>query len=125
MPNVTSTLPTVGAPPTRAAPGRKGGAPATAGVRLLYPLNVTNPSRLWADSGWVFADLLAPALLDLGAQQVTVVGPVGVSDRRVGHAPADAPATKYRARFGLDVEGCAGLLRTVRPDVVVANQASP
>jgi hypothetical protein len=91
------------------------------GTRLLYPLNVTNPGRMWADSGWVFADLLVPALIDLGVQ-VTVAGPVAVSDPRAGHVPVAAPATKYRARFGHDVAGCADLLGTVRPDVVVANQ---
>ncbi|MFI6759464.1 hypothetical protein ACIBF5_10040 [Micromonospora sp. NPDC050417] len=95
------------------------GAPAR--LSLLYLLNVTNPGRLSADSGLLFADILAPAMLDQDVR-FTVAGPVGVSDPRAGHIEVSAPTTKYRARFAFDVDACAALLRRVRPEVVVANQ---
>ncbi|MET8945429.1 glycosyltransferase family 1 protein [Streptomyces sp. NPDC004542] len=89
--------------------------------RLLYLLNVSNPNRLSADSGFTFADLLAPALTDAGAE-VTVAAPVATGDRRVGFEPARAPATKYRARFDPGLDVLADLIRRTRPEVVVANQ---
>jgi hypothetical protein len=90
-------------------------------MRLLYLLNVSNPDRLSADSGFTFADLLTPALADAGAE-VTVAAPVAAGDRRVSFTPTTAPATKYRARFDPGVAGLVDLVRRVRPEVVVANQ---
>lgn len=29
-------------------------------TRILYLLNISNPDKLASDSGWIFADLLAP-----------------------------------------------------------------
>ena len=89
--------------------------------RLLYLLNVSNPNRLSADSGFTFAELLAPALTDAGAE-VTVAAPVATGDARVGFEPTRAPATKYRARFDPGLDGLADLIRRTRPEVVVANQ---
>lgn len=89
--------------------------------RLLYLLNVSNPNRLSADSGFTFAELLAPALTDAGAE-VTVAAPVATGDRRVGFEAARAPATKYRARFDPGLDALADLIRRTRPQVVVANQ---
>ncbi|MEU6381654.1 glycosyltransferase family 1 protein [Streptomyces sp. NPDC046909] len=89
--------------------------------RLLYLLNVSNPGRLSADSGFTFADLLTPALTDAGAE-VTVAAPVATGDPRVGFEPTRAPATKYRARFDPGLDGLADLIRRTRPEVVVANQ---
>ena len=51
--------------------------------RMLYLLNISNPDRLSSDSGWVFADLLAPALADAGAE-VTVAAPAQVGTRGAG-----------------------------------------
>lgn len=90
-------------------------------MRLLYLLNVSNPNRLSADSGFTFADLLAPALTDAGAE-VTVAAPVAAGDARVGFEPTRAPATKYRARFDPGLDGLVDLIRRTRPEVVVANQ---
>ncbi|MFC3573816.1 hypothetical protein ACFOZ0_11140 [Streptomyces yaanensis] len=90
-------------------------------MRLPYLLNVSNPNRLSADSGFTFAELLAPALTDAGAE-VTVASPVATGDTRVGFAPTTAPATKYRARFQPGLDGLIDLIRHTRPDVVVANQ---
>ncbi|MGW0844245.1 glycosyltransferase family 1 protein [Streptomyces sp. NPDC002787] len=90
-------------------------------MRLLYLLNVSNPNRLSADSGFTFADLLAPALTDAGAE-VTVAAPVAAGDARVGFEPTEAPATKYRARFDPGLDGLVDLVRRTRPEVVVANQ---
>ncbi|WP_232838678.1 glycosyltransferase family protein [Streptomyces geranii] len=90
-------------------------------TRLLYLLNVSNPDRLSADSGFTFADLLAPALTDAGAE-VTVAAPVPAGDRRVGFEPTVSPATKYRARFDPGIHDLADLVRRTRPEVVVANQ---
>lgn len=89
--------------------------------RVLYLLNVSNPNRLSADSGFTFADLLTPALTDAGAQ-VTVAAPVATGDRQVGFEPTASPATKYRARFDPGLDGLAALIRRTRPEVVVANQ---
>ncbi|MEV8547003.1 glycosyltransferase family 1 protein [Streptomyces sp. NPDC051572] len=90
-------------------------------MRVLYLLNVSNPGRLSADSGFTFADLLAPALTDAGAE-VTVAAPVPTGDQRVGFEPTVSPATKYRARFDPGVGDLADLVRRTRPEVVVANQ---
>lgn len=109
-------MPAHGWPKAAVAP-----AEAPARLSLLYLLNVTNPGRLSADSGLLFADILAPALLDQGVR-FTVAGPVGVSDPRAGHIEVSAPTTKYRARFAFDVDTSAALLRRVRPEVVIANQ---
>ncbi|GAA2875051.1 glycosyltransferase family 1 protein [Streptomyces mexicanus] len=90
-------------------------------MRLLYLLNVSNPNRLSADSGFTFADLLTPALTDAGAE-VTVAAPVAAGDARVGFEPTAAPATKYRARFDPGLNDLVDLIRRRRPEVVVANQ---
>lgn len=90
-------------------------------LRVLYLLNISNPDRLAADSGWIFADLLAPALADVGVD-VTVAAPAPVGDARCGFERTAVPGTKYRARFAADVDELADLIRRRRPGVVVANQ---
>ncbi|MFF6786843.1 glycosyltransferase family 1 protein [Streptomyces sp. NPDC012510] len=90
-------------------------------MRLLYLLNVSNPNRLSADSGFTFADLLTPALTDAGAE-VTVAAPVAAGDARVGFEPTASPPTKYRARFDPGLDGLVDLVRRIKPEVVVANQ---
>lgn len=90
-------------------------------MRVLYLLNVSNPDRLSADSGYTFADLLAPALADAGAE-VTVTGPVPAGDARTGFEPAVSPVTKYRARFDPGVDRLVDVIRRTRPDLVAANQ---
>ncbi|MFF2923330.1 glycosyltransferase [Streptomyces celluloflavus] len=90
-------------------------------MRVLYLLNISNPDRLAADSGWIFADLLAPALADAGAE-VTVAAPAPAGDARCGFLRTRVPGTKYRARFSTDVGELVSMIRTERPDVVVANQ---
>jgi glycosyltransferase involved in cell wall biosynthesis len=89
--------------------------------RLLYLLNVSNPQRLASDSGWLFADILTPALADQGTE-VTVGCPVPVTDRRVRHVPLPGAGDKYGTRFTADVAAIAALVRQVEPAVVVANQ---
>ncbi|MEU4234340.1 glycosyltransferase family 1 protein [Nonomuraea sp. NPDC026600] len=91
------------------------------GPKVLYLLNISNPDRLSADSGWVVADILLPALTDAGAD-VTLASPAPVRDARVGFWPMPVPATKYRARFDGDTAALAGLVRRSSPEVVVANQ---
>lgn len=90
-------------------------------MRVLYLLNISNPDRLSADSGWIFADLLAPAMADTGAE-VTVAAPAPVGDNRCGFHQTKVPGTKYRARFSADIDELVALIRAERPDVVVANQ---
>ncbi|MEV0599861.1 glycosyltransferase family 1 protein [Streptomyces sp. NPDC050315] len=90
-------------------------------MRVLYLLNISNPDRLSSDSGWIFADLLAPALADAGAE-VTVAAPAPAGDARCGFRRTQVPGTKYRARFSADVGELVSLIRSVRPDAVVANQ---
>ncbi|CUU61266.1 hypothetical protein Ga0074812_1711 [Parafrankia irregularis] len=84
-------------------------------------MNISNPDRLAADSGWLFADLLAPALADRDFE-VTIGGPSPVGDSRALHAAVPAQGTKYRARFTNDVGRLSSLIDNVKPDVVVANQ---
>ncbi|MBT2511219.1 glycosyltransferase [Streptomyces sp. ISL-98] len=90
-------------------------------MHVLYLLNISNPDRLSADSGWIFADLLAPALADAGAE-VTVAAPAAAGDARCGFHQTQVPGTKYRARFSADIDELVALIRTEKPDVVVANQ---
>ncbi|MCZ7460642.1 glycosyltransferase family 1 protein [Streptomyces sp. WMMC940] len=90
-------------------------------MRVLYLLNISNPDRLSADSGWIFADLLAPALADAGAE-VTVAAPAAAGDARCGFHQTKVPGTKYRARFSADIDELVVLIGAERPDVVVANQ---
>ncbi|MFC9463722.1 hypothetical protein [Streptomyces coelicoflavus] len=80
--------------------------------RVLYLLNVSNPNRLSADSGFTFAELLAPAL----------AAPAPVGDPRVRYVATVSPSTKYRARFDPGLDALAAVMRDLRPDVVVANQ---
>ncbi|MFF0578061.1 glycosyltransferase family protein [Streptosporangium saharense] len=91
------------------------------GPKVLYLLNISNSDRLSADSGWVVADTLLPALVDAGAG-VTLASPAPVRDARVGFWPMPVPATKYRARFDGDIGALADLIRRTTPEVVVANQ---
>jgi hypothetical protein len=88
---------------------------------LLYLLNVSNPDRLSADSGWIFANVLLPALADAGVE-ISIGCPVALPDPRVRSLPTAVPGTKYRARFGLDMDEVATLIRETRPVVVFANQ---
>lgn len=90
-------------------------------MRVLYLLNISNPDRLSADSGWIFADLLAPALADAGAD-VTVAAPAAAGDARCGFHRTRVPGTKYRARFSADIDELVALIGAQKPDVVVANQ---
>nr|WSZ99455.1 glycosyltransferase family 1 protein [Streptomyces sp. NBC_00857] len=90
-------------------------------MRVLYLLNISNPDRLAADSGWIFADLLAPALADAGVE-MTVAAPAPAGDTRTGFHRAPVPGTKYRARFSNDVGELVSMIRASEPDVVVANQ---
>ncbi|MEV0121216.1 glycosyltransferase [Streptomyces sp. NPDC050703] len=90
-------------------------------MRVLYLLNISNPDRLSADSGWIFADLLAPALVDAGAE-VTVAAPAAAGDARCGFHRTKVPGTKYRARFSADIDELVALIASEKPDVVVANQ---
>ncbi|MDH6119373.1 glycosyltransferase involved in cell wall biosynthesis [Kitasatospora sp. GAS204A] len=90
-------------------------------MRLLYLLNVSNSSRLTADSGFTFADLLAPALVNAGVE-VTMASPVPAGDERVHFTRTASPSTKYRARFNPGMGALVRLFRRHRPEVVVANQ---
>ncbi|MGW6310011.1 glycosyltransferase [Streptomyces niveus] len=90
-------------------------------MRVLYLLNISNPDRLSADSGWIFADLLAPALADAGVE-MTVAAPAPAGDTRTGFHRTPVPGTKYRARFSNDVGELVSMIRAAQPDVVVANQ---
>lgn len=90
-------------------------------MRVLYLLNISNPDRLSADSGWIFADLLAPALADAGAE-VAIAAPAAAGDARCGFRQTKVPGTKYRARFSRDIDELVALIRAERPEVVVANQ---
>lgn len=90
-------------------------------MRVLYLLNISNPDRLSADSGWIFADLLTPALADAGAE-VTVAAPAAAGDGRCGFHRTKVPGTKYRARFSADIDELVALIQAERPDAVVANQ---
>lgn len=90
-------------------------------VRVLYLLNISNPDRLAADSGWIFADLFVPALADAGIE-VTLAAPAPVRDARCGFERTAVPGTKYRARFAADLDQLTALIRRSRPEVVVANQ---
>ncbi|MCX4674330.1 glycosyltransferase family 1 protein [Streptomyces sp. NBC_01433] len=90
-------------------------------MRVLYLLNISNPDRLSSDSGWIFADLLAPAVADAGAE-VTVAAPSPAGDARCGFHRTRVPGTKYRARFSADLDELVALVRSEKPDVVIANQ---
>ncbi|GAA0393281.1 glycosyltransferase family 1 protein [Streptomyces luteireticuli] len=90
-------------------------------MRLLYLLNISNPGRLSADSGFTFADLLTPALADAGVD-VMVAAPSPAGDGRAGFVPTVSPSTKYRARLDPGLDELVALVRRTRPEVVVANQ---
>ncbi|WP_239341994.1 hypothetical protein [Frankia sp. CiP3] len=88
---------------------------------VLYLMNISNPDRLASDSGWLFADLLAPVLVDRGVA-VTIGGPAKVADQRVSFTQVLAQSTKYRARFTSDVHQLVSLIREIQPTAIVANQ---
>ncbi len=88
---------------------------------LLYLLNVSNPDRIRSDSGWVYADILLPALVDCGVD-VVLASPVPVSDGRVRWVPRQPPLTKYHARFDHDCSSLRNLFAETNPRIIVANQ---
>jgi glycosyltransferase involved in cell wall biosynthesis len=88
---------------------------------LLYLLNVSNPDRISSDSGWVFADVLLPALADCGVN-VVLASPSPVTDGRVRWLRTQSPLTKYHARFDNDCARLRELLAEANPRIIVANQ---
>ncbi|MFG2415113.1 glycosyltransferase family protein [Streptomyces goshikiensis] len=89
--------------------------------QILYLLNISNPDKLASDSGWIFADLLAPPMMDQGAEFV-MAAPARVSDDRARFERTAVPANKYRARFDPGMDELVALIKRTTPDVVVANQ---
>ncbi|MFD8632270.1 glycosyltransferase family 1 protein [Streptomyces sp. NPDC059533] len=90
-------------------------------TRILYLLNISNPDKLASDSGWIFADLLAPPMIDQGAEFV-MAAPARVSDGRARFERTTVPVNKYRARFDPGMDELVALIKRTAPDVVVANQ---
>ena len=90
-------------------------------LRFLSLLNVSNPDRMTADSGYIFSGLLATALLDKGHEYVSL-SPVPLPDIRAGHRYMSSPSTKYRARYDFPYEDVLAHLRDEAPDVVLVNQ---
>ncbi len=89
-------------------------------MRLLYLLNISNPGRLSADSGFTVAELLLPALADRGVE-ITFAAPARVTDERVFFERTTPPVTKYRTRFGPELDKLVAMVRRARPDVLVVN----
>ncbi|MFG2972399.1 glycosyltransferase [Streptomyces sp. NPDC048331] len=89
--------------------------------QILYLLNISNPDKLASDSGWIFADLLAPAMIDQGAEFV-MAAPARVSDGRAHFERTAVPANKYRARFDPGMDELVALIKRTTPDIVIANQ---
>ncbi|MEU6312241.1 glycosyltransferase family 1 protein [Streptomyces sp. NPDC047014] len=89
--------------------------------RILYLLNISNPDKLASDSGWIVADILAPALMDQGADFV-MAAPARVRDGRARFERTAVPVNKYRARLDPTMNELVALIDRTTPDVVVANQ---
>jgi hypothetical protein len=94
---------------------------ATQTARILYHLNISNVDRLWADSGWIFARILLPALATMGFELV-LLAPEGLDDSRITWHRMKPMGNKHAARFSFDVDDWVQLIRRYDPDVVVCNQ---
>lgn len=90
-------------------------------MRILHILNVSNGSRLTADSGWVFADLIGGALISRG-HDFTIAGPARIREAQSGFIQIDAPPNKYAARFGFDFAGLMKAINVAEPSHIIVNQ---
>lgn len=93
-------------------------------MRVLSFLNVSNPSNLAADSGFVFQRLLLEELERMG-HRVWLVAPEEVALMTSVHVlPLAAPPTKYHARYDFDWKAVSAATAAVWPevDVVLVNQ---
>jgi glycosyltransferase involved in cell wall biosynthesis len=97
-------------------------------VRILVTLNISNPSNVGADSGYIFVKAVLETVLELRPDWSALVA--GPREARFDHErirTIDTPRilTKYEARFGFDWRHMTSALaaRTGPIDLVWANQA--
>lgn len=90
-------------------------------MHVLSILNVSNPDRIHADSGYIFSNLIGSALCDL-SHEFTSVSPVPLVDERSGHIYLPPPVNKYEARLRLPSNAVEDAILRTRPDVILVNQ---
>lgn len=92
-------------------------------MRILSYLNLSNPSNLEADSGFVFQRTL---LRELAARhQVYLIGPPGMPELDPAVSPlcVQFPATKFGVRFGFAYESLRKALSALPAcDILISNQ---
>lgn len=93
-------------------------------MRILSLLNVSNPSNLAADSGFVFQRLLLEALERMGHRVWLVAPEEAARMTTVQVLPLRPPPTKYHARYDFDWQAVGAATAAAWPevDVVLVNQ---
>jgi len=93
-------------------------------MKIVSYLNVSNPSNLLADSGFVLQKLLLESLSNFG-HEIVLLAPIEAQKlTSIKVIPIEVPLTKYHARFDFDWKSVAasteGLWNDV--DILIVNQ---
>ena len=90
-------------------------------MKILSFMNVSNKEKLSTDSGYVFYNTLADALIAAG-HKFTFVGPAPLKCPDAGYYDMDFGRNKYEVRFQFGMHEVAEILLEEEPDIIIANQ---
>ena len=89
-------------------------------MRILTFLNVSNRSRMQADSGYIFYNLLSPYFTKQNS--FYFASPEPLSDCNCIHINKEFGFNKYEIRFSFDWSKVMEIISKVSPDVLIVNQ---
>lgn len=89
-------------------------------MKIITFLNVSNRSRIQADSGYIFYDLLSPFFSK--NNEFYFVSPEPLSDKKSFFIKREYGFNKYEVRFSFDWEYYSGLISMICPDIIIVNQ---
>lgn len=89
-------------------------------MRILTFLNVSNLSRMQADSGYIFYNLLSPYFTKQNS--FYFASPEPLSDCNCIHINKEFGFNKYEVRFSFDWSKVMEIISKVSPDVLIVNQ---
>ena len=89
-------------------------------MRILTFLNVSNRSRMQADSGYIFYNLLSPYFTKQNS--FYFASPEPLSDCNCIHINKEFGFNKYEVRFSFDWSKVMEIISKVSPDVLIVNQ---
>lgn len=89
-------------------------------MRILTFLNVSNRSRMQADSGYIFYNLLSPYFTKNNS--FYFASPEPLADSKCIHISKEFGFNKYEVRFSFDWSKVMEIISSIRPDVLIVNQ---